>query len=85
MKCGVIFYFLSLDPLEITHSILKEEGFLFPSFLRGGILARGQKNIFSAPPAPPQLCFLGVHARYSLQLIIQIHFEMQGYTLSGLF
>lgn len=24
MKCGVIFYFVSLDPLEITHSILKE-------------------------------------------------------------
>lgn len=57
---------------------------------RGGILAWGQKkNILSSPlpPSnpPPLPSFLGVHARYSLQLIIQIHFEMQGYTLSGLF
>lgn len=61
MKCGVIFYFVSLDPLEITHSILKEEGFFLPQLSkRGGILARGQKKICSQLPPPlPSFAFSG--------------------------
>lgn len=80
MKCGVIFYFVSLDSLEITHSILKD--WIFQLSKMRDLLASGQKTIFPAPfPSP----FLGVHVCFNLQLIIQIHFEMQGYILSGLF
>lgn len=53
MKCGVIFYFVSLDSLEITHSILKDEIFWL-SKMRD-LLARG-RNIF---PAPFPFVFLG--------------------------
>lgn len=80
MKCGVIFYFVSLDPLEITQSILKDE--IFQLSKMRDIWASGQKNIFSAPIPSP---FLGLHGSLNLQLIIQIHFEMQCYILSGLF
>lgn len=81
MKCGVIFYFVSLDSLEITHSILKD--WIFQLSKMSDLLASGQKNIFPLP-RPPSM-FLGLLVCFNLQLIIQIHFEMRGNVLSGLF
>lgn len=66
MKCGVIFYFVSLDSLEITHSILKDSVFQL-SKMRDP-LASGQKNIFPAtlqPPSPPLPRRLPPLARFS--------------------
>lgn len=81
MKCGVIFYFVSLDSLEITHSILKHAIFQLSKMRH--LLASGQEIYFRA--AVPPARFLGFVGCFNLQLIIQIHFEMQGYILSGLF
>lgn len=87
VKCDEMWRYLLLCIIRSTGDYTlypQRVDIFFPQLSkRGGILASGQKNRFSAPPPLPS--FLGVHVRYSLQLIIQIHFEMQGYTLSGLF
>lgn len=63
MKCGVIFYFVSLDSLEITHSILKDE--IFQLSKMRDLLASGQKkkkNISSSHPRPVFAGFTSVLA-----------------------
>lgn len=68
MKRGVIFYFVSLDPLEITHSILKEHIFQLSEMRDLLAPGKGKKTHLPFPFA----CFL-VPICFNTQLIIQLH------------
>lgn len=87
LRCDEMWRYLLLCIIRSTgdYTLYPQRVDTPPSFLRGAYSGLGAKiNILSAPTNTPP-SFLWVHVCFSLQLIIQIRFEMQSYTLSGLF